>query len=60
VNGETRALSPCTGICTLDAGGRICISCGRSIEQIACWSALTDAQRRAVMSALAARVPTSQ
>ena len=26
--------SPCVGICTLDAAGKYCTGCGRTIEQI--------------------------
>lgn len=29
--------SPCVKICKLDAMGRYCIGCGRTLEQIASW-----------------------
>lgn len=42
-----RVESPCVNICTLDAH-KVCIGCGRTIEEIAVWSRLDDEQRRAV------------
>lgn len=41
--------SPCVKVCTYDAGKGICLGCGRTLEEIATWSAMTEAQRRAVM-----------
>lgn len=45
--------SPCVGICRLDAGGRVCTGCGRSLEEIAAWSGMTEAERLAVWTRLA-------
>jgi predicted Fe-S protein YdhL (DUF1289 family) len=39
--------SPCVNVCTLDAH-KVCIGCGRTIEEIAIWSRLDDEERRAV------------
>ena len=39
--------SPCINVCTLDAQ-KVCIGCGRTIEEIAVWSRLGDEERRAV------------
>jgi uncharacterized protein len=39
--------SPCVNVCTLDAH-KVCIGCGRTIEEIAIWSRLGDEERRAV------------
>jgi uncharacterized protein len=42
-----RVESPCINVCTLDAQ-KVCIGCGRTIEEIAVWSRLDDDERRAV------------
>jgi predicted Fe-S protein YdhL (DUF1289 family) len=39
--------SPCVNICTLDRN-KVCIGCGRTIDEIAVWSRLGDEERRAV------------
>lgn len=45
--------SPCINICRLDAQ-RVCVGCLRSVDEIAGWRALSDAQRRAVLARLEA------
>jgi predicted Fe-S protein YdhL (DUF1289 family) len=41
-------LTPCIGVCELDAAG-ICRGCWRSIDEIARWSLLGDAERARIM-----------
>ena len=48
--------SPCVKLCTLDAQTGLCIGCGRSIDEIARWTLMSDAERAAVMAALPARL----
>jgi predicted Fe-S protein YdhL (DUF1289 family) len=52
--------SPCVKICTLDARSRMCLGCGRSIDEIARWTALSAAERARVMSELPARIATEK
>ena len=47
--------SPCVKVCTLDARSGVCLGCGRTIDEIARWTAMTDEQRRRVMAELPAR-----
>ena len=47
--------SPCTKVCTVDPGGTYCIGCLRTLDEIARWSELDNAQRRAIVEALPAR-----
>jgi predicted Fe-S protein YdhL (DUF1289 family) len=47
--------TPCINICLLDAETGLCLGCGRTIDEIARWSAMSDRERRAVMTALPAR-----
>ncbi len=44
--------SPCRNICQLDKTGRLCLGCGRTLDEIAGWAGMTDAQRREVMRRL--------
>lgn len=46
---EQPVLSPCIGVCHLDAED-FCVGCHRSGDEIALWSQFTDAQRLRLMS----------
>jgi predicted Fe-S protein YdhL (DUF1289 family) len=48
--------SPCVKICTLDARSGICLGCGRTIDEIARWTAMNAAERSRVMTELPARM----
>lgn len=48
--------SPCVNVCALSTDGRYCLGCFRSLEEIARWSSLDDAARRAVLAACEARI----
>jgi uncharacterized protein len=48
--------SPCIKICTWDPESGLCLGCGRTLEEIGSWSAMTDAERRAVMEKLPDRL----
>lgn len=47
-------LSPCVGVCRLDAAGR-CVGCLRSRDEIARWSRLDDRERLRIMRELPLR-----
>jgi predicted Fe-S protein YdhL (DUF1289 family) len=47
--------SPCTKVCKIAPGSRLCLGCMRSIDEIAAWTRMSPADRRAVMQALPAR-----
>jgi predicted Fe-S protein YdhL (DUF1289 family) len=46
--------SPCVKICTLGVRSGLCLGCGRSIDEIARWSAMSAAERAQVISNLPA------
>ena len=48
--------TPCTKICTIDAARRRCIGCGRTLDEIARWASISDAERAAIMAELPARL----
>lgn len=49
------AASPCINICRMHAGTGWCEGCLRTIDEIAAWSRLDEAGRRAVLASLPAR-----
>jgi len=48
--------SPCRNICELDQHD-VCTGCGRTLDEIATWGALGDAERRAIMARLEREFP---
>ncbi len=44
--------SPCINVCQLDAATGWCVGCKRNIDEIAAWSRLDDAAKRAVWDRL--------
>ncbi|MEP7180919.1 MAG: DUF1289 domain-containing protein [Betaproteobacteria bacterium] len=57
VAGEAAAAvaSPCTSVCTMDAGSGLCVGCFRTLDEIADWSVLDADAKRDVLAALPAR-----
>ena len=51
----TSVPSPCNSICTIDAKFGVCIGCYRTLDEIARWMQLSDAQKREVVRSLPAR-----
>lgn len=48
--------SPCTKVCVIDPASRLCEGCGRTLQEIAQWSRLSEAERLAIMATLEARL----
>ncbi|MFL9927851.1 DUF1289 domain-containing protein [Paraburkholderia sp. RL18-103-BIB-C] len=48
-------LSPCIGVCTMDASTGWCEGCLRTIDEIAGWSLFGDDEKRAVWDAIELR-----
>lgn len=56
----TAVPSPCRKLCALDPATRICTGCGRTLDEIARWSSMSDTERAAVAARLSlADVPTN-
>ena len=47
--------SPCVRICVVHPETRTCLGCRRTIDEIGRWSAMTAAERAAIMADLPAR-----
>jgi predicted Fe-S protein YdhL (DUF1289 family) len=44
--------SPCTAVCRIDLDSQRCAGCGRTLDQIARWSVMSDDEKRAVWATL--------
>ncbi len=49
-------ISPCIKVCVVDPVSGLCIGCGRSLAEIGGWLDFSDAERRALMAVLPARL----
>lgn len=52
---NTDVPSPCVQVCRIDPGSGLCRGCLRSLDEIAGWSRLGAAEKRAVLARLPAR-----
>jgi predicted Fe-S protein YdhL (DUF1289 family) len=57
-NTATAIESPCTRVCVVHPMHKLCIGCGRSLDEIAHWIEFDDAKRRHIMAQLPARLRT--
>jgi hypothetical protein len=48
--------TPCIKICVIDAASGLCAGCGRTLDEIARWGGMNDAERRTIMDELKARL----
>jgi len=50
--------SPCDKICRVDAASELCVGCGRTLDEIARWTAFSDSERARIMAELPERMAT--
>lgn len=50
--------TPCILVCSIDIKTGYCFGCGRTGAEIGSWTAYSDAERRAIMASLPARLKT--
>jgi uncharacterized protein len=48
-------VTPCTKVCTIDATSGLCLGCCRTLDEIAQWTTLSDAERARIMTELPSR-----
>jgi predicted Fe-S protein YdhL (DUF1289 family) len=48
--------SPCIKVCVMDPAAGICSGCGRTLDEIARWGGMSDAERARVMGELPQRL----
>ena len=47
--------SPCINVCTMDPQRGVCLGCCRTLEEIAAWGAMQDAEQARVLAQLSER-----
>ena len=47
--------SPCISVCVIEERTGLCTGCQRTLDEIAAWSVLDDAERRAVWTRIGLR-----
>ena len=52
---DDQVASPCIKVCVMDAASGVCAGCLRTLDEIAAWSALDAAAKRAVLAAIEQR-----
>ncbi len=57
IDGAAPVPSPCVNICRIDPFTEACHGCRRTLDEIAAWSRMTDADKRLVWHALPGREP---
>jgi hypothetical protein len=48
--------SPCISVCRMDAQGELCLGCLRTLDEIAAWGRMGDADKRDVWAQIAIRI----
>jgi predicted Fe-S protein YdhL (DUF1289 family) len=48
--------TPCISVCQIDPRTNLCLGCGRTLPEIARWSAMDSAERRTIMAQLSERM----
>jgi predicted Fe-S protein YdhL (DUF1289 family) len=48
--------TPCIKLCAVSGQTGLCIGCGRTLQEIARWGAMDEAERKAIMAGLPARL----
>ena len=51
--------SPCNKVCVMNEATGLCRGCYRTLDEIACWGAMTDAEREEVLEKLPGRAAQS-
>jgi predicted Fe-S protein YdhL (DUF1289 family) len=47
--------SPCIKVCAMDPQRGLCLGCRRTLDEIARWCSMSDAERNLILSELSAR-----
>lgn len=49
--------SPCQLVCSMEPVSGLCFGCGRTQDEISYWTTRSDAERKAILAELPARMP---
>lgn len=48
--------TPCVAICVIDPKAKLCLGCGRTLQEIARWGRMDSAERLSIMATLETRM----
>lgn len=48
--------TPCVAICVIDPQAKLCLGCGRTMQEIARWGRMDSAERLGIMATLETRM----
>ena len=48
--------TPCINVCAIDPASRLCTGCGRTLAEVAGWTAMSPRDRRRIMQDLPGRL----
>ncbi|MBN8967415.1 MAG: DUF1289 domain-containing protein [Rhizobiales bacterium] len=48
--------SPCISVCVMSPQTKLCLGCGRTLQEISDWASLTPEERAAIMATLVQRM----
>ncbi len=48
--------TPCVAICVIDPKAKLCLGCGRTLQEIARWGRMESAERLSIMATLETRM----
>jgi predicted Fe-S protein YdhL (DUF1289 family) len=52
--------TPCTKVCIVEHSSGLCLGCGRTLGEIANWTAFADRERSRIMAELPARIESTR
>ena len=52
--------SPCVKVCQMDPQRGLCLGCARTLDEIARWGSMSDAEREAIMQQLRKRLDVAK
>lgn len=52
--------TPCLKVCVMEPGSGLCRGCGRTVDEIGRWGAMSGSERRRIMALLPDRIAASQ
>ena len=52
--------SPCVKVCQMDPQRGLCLGCARTLDEIARWGSMSDAERDSILRQLATRLDVAK
>lgn len=52
--------SPCINVCQMDPQRGLCLGCARTLDEIARWASMSDAERESILKQLGERLDVAK